>query len=522
MKSKMRLVAIALSWIILDPCRGRDASHQIVDVSFDAPYQQVALSKGDNWTPTWGRDDVLYTGSDDGVNFGGIAPNAVAFGKLEGRDPYHLKATTINSMRDYREDALFRQVESYSFDGVAYRLAKCHNAPEAVCLNSPLASKRLFADDRFKLPSFVEIPDEVITAELGPSSKGYAFAVARAGIVGGEDQYFLGRVPNLKLSQGDIADWTFLDMRGDWGNLDAAVPLINAQSTDSAGATWKITSAYSIDGTLYMFVARIDDYRRTGEPKGRLIFRDSSIVKSTDGGRTWARAARENHDTPMFPGQRFGAPYFVWYGKDGASGVDNGDKYVYALSNNGYWESGDNYILGRVLKSRLADLSAKDWSFYQSGDGMKDQGWTHDLTKATPVLSDYEQAGMTGVTYVERLGRYVMVTWHYPSHGVRDVEKNADTYTVLEFFEAPRPWGPWTRFKALKTEGMGWYTPIIGQRFQSKDGQSTVHAFLYTTALDWKTEEGKRTKPLYKLNYIPITLSTTPIQQNNVAFVGGR
>ena len=66
----------------------------------------------------------------------------------------------------------------------------------------------------------------------------------------------------------------------------------------------------------------------------------------------------------MFPGMRFGAPYFVWYGKNGAASVHNADRYVYAVANNGHFEDGDDYILGRVLKSKLPNLNAADWQFY--------------------------------------------------------------------------------------------------------------------------------------------------------------
>lgn len=69
----------------------------------------------------------------------------------------------------------------------------------------------------------------------------------------------------------------------------------------------------------------------------------------------------------MFPGLRFGAPYFVWYGQDDAATVDNADKYVYAVSNDGHFEDGHDYVLGRVLRTKLPDLFATDWSFYTGG-----------------------------------------------------------------------------------------------------------------------------------------------------------
>jgi len=132
---------------------------------------------------------------------------------------------------------------------------------------------------------------------------------------------------------------------------------------------------------------------------------------------------------------------------------------------------------------------------------------------------------MTGVTYIEGLGRYVMVNWHYPSHGWRDVLKNGDTYTVLEFFEAPHPWGPWKRFKTFRTEGLGWYTPIIWQRFQTTVDHSTVRAFIYASSTIMKPGGGVDWDHYwahYKFNYMPITLSTHPLTPNDPAFVGGR
>ena len=109
-------------------------------------------------------------------------------------------------------------------------------------------------------------------------------------------------------------------------------------------------NSYCVDGVFYMFVTRCLYPEQSGDAKHRHVFQNSSIIKSTDKGRTWL-AAGQRVTTPMFPGLRFGAPYFVWYGKDGAAAVHNADKYVYAVSNNGHFEDGDDYILGRVLKS---------------------------------------------------------------------------------------------------------------------------------------------------------------------------
>jgi hypothetical protein len=66
----------------------------------------------------------------------------------------------------------------------------------------------------------------------------------------------------------------------------------------------------------------------------------------------------------MFPGSRFAAPYFVEYGQDGRASVDDADRYVYALSNDGFWDNGNSLVLGRVARSKIGDLRAADWQFY--------------------------------------------------------------------------------------------------------------------------------------------------------------
>ncbi|MEX2234409.1 MAG: DUF4185 domain-containing protein [Cyclobacteriaceae bacterium] len=375
---KVAINVLAFIFLTLISSKGlAQNSKPIVDIRFDADYLQIPSSIGDEWAPTWGADGALYTGNDDGKSFGGIGNRNIAFGKLVGDNPYHLKGTTINEMKDY------------GFAG-----------------------------------------------EKGPDS-----------------------------------------------------------------ASWKTMNSYSVDGVLYMFVTRCLYPEQSGDPKKRHIFRSSSIIKSTDKGVTWTRSESENYDNAMFPGLRFGAPYFVWYGKDGEASVDNADKYVYAVSNNGHFEDGDNYIIGRVPRSRLVDLNARDWQFFAGGDGMQDKNWISDMNKSKPVLQDSMNCSMTGMTYIKGMKRYVMVVWHYTTYDLRK-----DPRTINEYYEAPKPWGPWTKFKTVDTENLGWYVPIIGQKFQTVVNANTVQCFLYPT--------GYYINPcLYKLNYIPVTLSTVPLSE---------
>lgn len=84
----VRILAVSVL-LTFQPCLAADESKPIVDVRFDAAYRQIESSDRDEWAPTWGRDDVLYTGNDDGTNFGGIPTNVIAFGELIGNDPYN-------------------------------------------------------------------------------------------------------------------------------------------------------------------------------------------------------------------------------------------------------------------------------------------------------------------------------------------------------------------------------------------------------------------------------------------------
>jgi hypothetical protein len=264
-------------------------------------------------------------------------------------------------------------------------------------------------------------------------------------------------------------------------------------------ANWKTMNSYCVDGVLYMFVTRCLYPDQARDPVNRHIFKNSSIIKSTDHGLTWTRPATESYDAPMFPGLSFGSPYFVWYGKDGAASVDNADKFVYAVANNGHFEDGDNYILGRVPKNKLPALNAADWQFYNGGDGMLDGNWTGEINQSKSILQDPTNCSMTGMTYIPAFGRYVMVVWHYVTYNLR-----TDPRTINDYYEAPKPWGPWTKFKTVKTEQLGWYVPIVGQKFQKAVDANTVKCILYPTG-------NYQNSQLYKLDFMPVTLSTVPL-----------
>jgi hypothetical protein len=136
------------------------------------------------------------------------------------------------------------------------------------------------------------------------------------------------------------------------------------------GRNWKSGGSLSIDGTLYMSIG-MDRYV-DADYGGRQTRVNASIIKSKDHGLNWSRPMRQNRDQPMFPGMRFATPFFIHFGKAyAAATVDKADRYVYATSNNGFWDNGDNYILGRVSRSKISALNTADWSFYKAETGCR-------------------------------------------------------------------------------------------------------------------------------------------------------
>jgi hypothetical protein len=260
------------------------------------------------------------------------------------------------------------------------------------------------------------------------------------------------------------------------------------------GCNWKAGGCYAVDGVIYCVVSQHIYGEKTGDPGMRQTAGNASIIKSTDGGKTWTRSVKENHEYPMFPGRRFATPYFIQYGQDGKATVDNADKYVYAVSNNGFWDNGDNQILGRVARVKLADLRGADWQYYKGGDGMEDAAWTSDMHKTKMILNAPGKLGMTGGAYIPGLGRYLMIAWYYPAGG--GMLPNASVTTIWDFYEAPKPWGPWTKIGSKEFQPQGYYCPVIFPKFTGSDGRQ----LFAMTAGNWKD------KKVYRLTIVPFQL----------------
>jgi hypothetical protein len=186
-----------------------------------------------------------------------------------------------------------------------------------------------------------------------------------------------------------------------------------ANATERDGATWKVCGQECIDGIFYAFVVRNIYGNKSKDKLMRQTSFNASLIKSADHGQTWTRTASENYESPMWPGNRFGGPSFIHYGRNGGSvRRDKADEFVYAMSNNGFWNGGDDFILARVRRNDLPKLNAADWTYYAGGDPQMEKSWCHDLALANPVLSLPGKLGWTAPTFIPSLNRYLLVAWY--------------------------------------------------------------------------------------------------------------
>jgi hypothetical protein len=272
-------------------------------------------------------------------------------------------------------------------------------------------------------------------------------------------------------------------------------------------ATWKACGQECIDGVFYAFVSRNVYGNESGDHLMRQTAFNSSLIKSTDRGQTWQRSAAENYARPMWPGAKFGAPFFVHYGKNGGNVERDGAAgYVYAVSTNGFWNDGDSLILGRVQRKSLPKLEASDWEYFTGGDGTVSGSWSKQIAAAVPVLKRPAKCGETPICYVPALGIYLLTSWYNPKVLAKWFEPSEMCY---DFYQAEHPWGSWSFIRSISDSflapGSHMYGPALCSKFQEAHG-SEVRLVMFTSGCPFED------KPwgIYKAWTIPLVLRTEP------------
>jgi hypothetical protein len=281
------------------------------------------------------------------------------------------------------------------------------------------------------------------------------------------------------------------------------------KGTDNA--TWKACGQECIDGVFYAFVSRNVYGRDSKDPLLRQTAANSSLIKSTDRGLTWTRNASENYEHPMWPGSRFGAPFFIRYGQNGGKvSRDGASDYVYAVSTNGFWNDGDNLILGRVKRSLLPSLNSSDWEYHVGGDGLVASNWSANIERAVAILDRPAKCGQIPVCYVPALGIYLLISWYNTATMTKWFQPNEMRY---DFYQSARPWGPWSVVHSFSDGFMGpkyhMYGPSLCARFQETKG-ADVEISLFTAGCPFTDV------PItpYKMWHIPVLLRTAPLPKS--------
>jgi hypothetical protein len=296
--------------------------------------------------------------------------------------------------------------------------------------------------------------------------------------------------------------------------------------------TWKSGGIIAVGGTLYLAVARQGwTGECSNERRGEQPSLNASIVKSTDDGRTWsngfgitddAGGAAPQWDTAlgrvraMFPGQAFSAPFFINYGQgdNPASTADGGSQYVYAVSDDGYAYDGSYLLLGRVPRSEIGSLNAADWQFYT---GRRGREWSAHIGAAARVLTATHQISQPDIQYYPALHDYILTSFYFPFTSSWPHGGTAHSST-FDFFQAPHPWGPWTRFLskpttmtvcyldcgAENTMPIGLYDVAQVSKFARVDGLSD----LVFTSGDFTDQVRYGDSQLYTLHALPLILSS--------------
>lgn len=257
--------------------------------------------------------------------------------------------------------------------------------------------------------------------------------------------------------------------------------------TSADGCSWKTGGITRVGGTIYLAVARqLRRCSRGKQANGLQPSFDASIMKSTDGGRTWTNPwGRSSTDgaapryepsvarfRAMFPGRTFSAPFFIQYGPGNTQTADRANKYLYAVSSDGYAYNGNYMILGRVPLNKVQ--TARAWQFYHGRAGGSGRYWTRSPVHATKLLRIPHGVSQPAIQYVPALRRYVLVTFSY-TQGMANFPTPAQTpYTWLRIYTAPHPWGPWTKVYHHSSQRSLWCTELPCTLTTHPGGQQVI------------------------------------------------
>jgi hypothetical protein len=246
----------------------------------------------------------------------------------------------------------------------------------------------------------------------------------------------------------------------DWNIPSKPVPFDSSFNRMKMHKPWE-----NIDPTINPQLGFINRYSKHGGV--------AAIIKSVDKGKTWTNIP--NAETPIFFGANFGAPAFLTFGKANTETPTDLAPYIYAISNDVNWTSGDHIRMGRVHRDSVLNKTA--WQFYGGTNKNKTVEWTRKETDAVPIFSDAEHIGHPTITYNKALKRYILINFSdrvpHKENASPAEYSTWDKGSELQMYESKNPWGPWSIFHSEDQWGGKNHTNYLGQmpsKWISADG----------------------------------------------------
>jgi hypothetical protein len=163
-----------------------------------------------------------------------------------------------------------------------------------------------------------------------------------------------------------------------------------------------------------------------------------------------------------------------WNGFTGCTTLPDGaSTYVYGVFPRENLAYGSSTMgIGRATISNLiahaSNPQASDWQFYVGGDSNQPGNWVSGITNAVAIINDPHHLSLGQPVYLPNAngvignGLYVIAVAYYVSNDPSAHPQGNDTAKTVEvFWQAPHPWGPWTKILSITQNPEGVYFPVI-------------------------------------------------------------
>lgn len=258
------------------------------------------------------------------------------------------------------------------------------------------------------------------------------------------------------------------------------------------------------DTTCWQDATILNPHREWAEKHETDARWQARVVQTCWGGELmlYPHSAPVSHPSGFFPdilsNARLRGPHFVDLGQEMRDSPD-GMVYMTAHGSEGAklseWGNGDNIYLLRTQPRLECITDPSRWEYFASTDACGRPVWTHHISEMKPLLSWPDRLGLSKVTYVAPLRKYLMcispLTGPDTDIEGREFPKRYSAEGVL-LLEADALTGPWRLVEYLGGFGPNAYAMSIPSKFVSRDGDTLW--FLYSAG--WLAPADSPSRPL--------------------------